>query len=103
MISKRTMIIQSLESFCGFWIVLMVPEENQLLDGFLVKKSWCGVLIAYRSKRIKACYAKDNKERNLIFKGRFFFEIDILKKMSSIEFLFSLVEKKRPQKWGRPL
>lgn len=45
MISKRTMIIQSLELFSGFWIVLIVPEENQLFDGFLVKKSWCGVLI----------------------------------------------------------
>lgn len=45
MISKRTMRIQSLESFLGFWIVLIVPEENQLFDGFLVKKSWCGVLI----------------------------------------------------------
>ena len=45
MISKRTMRIQSLELFSGFWIVLIVPEENQLFDGFFVKKSWCGVLI----------------------------------------------------------
>ena len=44
-------------------------------------------------ERIKACYTKDNKERNLIFKGRFFFEIDIFEKMSSIEFLFFLVGK----------
>lgn len=43
-------------------------------------------------ERIKACYAKDNKERNLIFKGRFFFEIDIFEKMSSIEFLFFLIK-----------
>ena len=40
---------------------------------------------------------KDIKERNLIFKVRFFFEIDILMKMSSVDFrkkctLFSLFE-----------
>ena len=29
---------------------------------------------------------KDIKERNLIFKVRFFFEIDILMKMSSVDF-----------------